>query len=68
MPLQQANNEKSQQLLGAASAWIKTHGGFESYQSLVSYAVAEYCANLEGLTLYSYMVDKVLDTKKPNTK
>lgn len=67
-PLRQADAQKANELMKAAHAWVQAHGGFRSYQNVAIQAVAEYHANLEGLTLYDYMDGKVLGVdagKKP---
>jgi len=59
-PLQRTAAKKADELLKAANAWVKAHGGFASYKGLATQAVAEYQANMQGLTLYDYMDGKVL--------
>jgi hypothetical protein len=59
-PLQRMDAKKADELLKAANAWVKAHGGFESYKGVATQAVAEHQANMQGLTLYDCMVGTVL--------
>ncbi len=62
-PLQQVNAKEADERLKIARAWVRAHGGFESSQHAATQAVAEYQANLHGLTLYDYMNGKVLGVR-----
>jgi len=59
-PLARMDARKADERLKAARAWARAHGGFESHLHVATQAVAEYQANLDGLTLYNYMDGKVL--------
>lgn len=67
--LRLVNEVESEAIWEIVNEWFDEHGStFNDYQSLAKRAVAEFCANQEGLTMYKYRAMSEEDIKAQEEK